>query len=91
MILGASFDTVEENKAFSDLQSFPYRLLSDAGKAVGTQYEVRRDPDDKFPDLAKRISYLIDPAGVIRISYEVTDPPGHAEKVIEDLARLLRE
>lgn len=58
-------------------------------REVGTRYQVLRDPDDKFPNLAKRISYLIDPNGVIRIAYEVTDPQGHAEKVIEDLTKLL--
>ena len=89
VVLGASFDSVEDNKSFADQQSFPYRLLSDVKMEVGTRYDVLRDPDDKFPNLAKRISYLIDPQGVIRIAYEVTDPQGHAEKVIEDLAKLL--
>jgi len=58
-------------------------------REVGTRYQVLRDPDDKFPNLAKRISYLIDPQGIIRIVYEVSDPQGHAEKVIEDLTKLL--
>lgn len=89
VILGASFDTVEDNKVFAEQQSFPYRLLSDHDKKVGTRYEVLRQPDDKFAELANRISYLIDPQGVIRIAYEVSDPAGHAEKVIEDLRKLV--
>ncbi|NNN18912.1 MAG: redoxin domain-containing protein [Acidimicrobiaceae bacterium] len=89
VILGISFDSAEDNKAFADQHSFPYRLLSDVKKEVGTSYQVLRDPDDKFPDFSRRISYLIDPDGIIRIAYEVTDPQGHAAQVIEDLTNLL--
>jgi peroxiredoxin Q/BCP len=87
-VLGASFDTPAENKAFADEHSFDYRLLSDVDKAVGTQYEAVRDADDKFPQFAKRIAYLIDPEGVIRRSYEVTDVNSFAGDVLDDLDRL---
>jgi peroxiredoxin len=49
---------------------------------------VVRDADDPYPDFPKRISYLIDPDGVIRRSYEVTDVDGHADAVLADLATL---
>ena len=88
MVLGASFDTPEENKAFAEAQSFDYRLLSDVDRAVGTQYETVRDPDDKLAALAQRIAYLIDPDGVIRRSYLVTDVNGFADLVINDLTSL---
>jgi peroxiredoxin Q/BCP len=87
-VLGASFDTPEENKAFADAQSFNYRLLSDVDKAVGTQYEVVREPDDKLADFAQRIAYLIDPDGVIQHSYTVTDVNTFAADVLGDLERL---
>ncbi len=61
-------------------------MLSDPDKAIGTQYEVLRDPDDKFANFPQRISYLIDPEGVIVKSYEVSDPGGHAAAVLVDLA-----
>ncbi len=88
MVLGASFDTPAENKAFADEQHFGFRLLSDADKSVGTQYEVVRPPDDKLSDYAARIAYLIDGDGVIRRSYEVTDVQGFAAQVIDDLGVL---
>lgn len=44
--------------------------------------------DDPYPDFPKRISYLIDPEGVIRRSYEVTDVDRHADEVLADLAAL---
>ncbi len=88
MILGASFDTPAENKAFADEQQFGYRLLSDTGRQVGAAYEVVRPPDDARPELPLRIAYLIDPEGVIRRSYEVTDTAGFAAAVLDDLGEL---
>lgn len=89
-MLGASFDTPEDNNAFAEKFEFPFRLLSDTDKVVGTLYEVLRDPDAPFPDYPLRLSYLIDPDGVIAKSYQVADPAGHATEVLADLAALKR-
>ncbi len=88
MVLGASFDTPEENKAFCDAEGFPFRLLSDTDREVGRRYEVVREPGEEYADYAKRIAYLIDPSGVIRRSYDVTDVDGFAAMVLADLAEL---
>ena len=88
MVLGASFDTPGENKAFCDAEGFPFRLLSDTDREVGRRYEVVRAPGEEYADYAKRIAYLIDPAGVIRRSYDVTDVEGFAAMVLADLADL---
>ena len=85
VILGASFDTPEENLAFATAQEFPYRLLSDVDHHVGTAYGVTRAADEKYVDYPKRFSYLIDPNGVIVRAYDVTDVAGHAEQVLRDL------
>lgn len=85
MILGASFDTPAENLAFAEAQNFPFRLLSDVDRAVGTMYEVARAPDEQYPEYPKRHSYLIDPDGRIHRRYEVTDVASHATDVISDL------
>ena len=84
-MLGASFDTVDENKAFADAEHFNYRLLSDPDRSAGAAYEAVRDPDADFSDFAKRVAYLIDPDGVIRQSYEVKDTEGFAAQVLADL------
>ena len=83
--IGISFDTPEENLAFKQDHDFPFTLLSDPTREVGTRYQVLRDPGDKFVDYPRRISYLIDPEGVIVKSYEVSDPGGHAAAVLADL------
>ena len=89
-MLGASFDTPEENKAFADTNAFGYRLLSDPDKRVGTLYEVTRGPDDERGDYALRFAYLIGPEGSVRKAYEVSDTAGFAARVLADLDALRR-
>ncbi len=86
-ILGISFDTPEENRAFREKFDFPYRLLADNDEQVGVAYETRAPGVDKV-HFAKRLSYLIDPDGVIRRSYEVGDVAAHAAEVLADLRGL---
>lgn len=87
-MLGASFDTPADNKTFADAQRFGFHLLSDVDKQVGTAYEAARGPDEQYPDFPRRVSYLIDPEGVIARAYTVTDTAGHADEVLGDLAEL---
>lgn len=84
-ILGASFDSPADNSTFKSSQDFPFDLLSDESREIGVAYEVVRSGDDPYADYPQRISYLIDPEGVITKAYEVTDPAGHAVEVIADL------
>ena len=88
IVLGASFDTIEENRAFAEAQQFPFRLLSDVDRAVGRRYQVVRPADHQYAEYPERVSYLIDPEGVIRRSYAVHDVAGHAAEVLADLAQL---
>jgi peroxiredoxin Q/BCP len=85
-VLGASFDTPAENRAFAEDQQFTFRLLSDVDKEVGTAYEVVRPAGADFPDFPMRIAYLIDPDGIVRKAYEVKDVGGFAAEVLADLA-----
>ena len=88
VVLGASFDTVEENRRFAEDQAFGFRLLSDVDRQVGALYHVTRAPDERYAAFPQRISYLIDPEGVIRRAYPVSDVQGHADEVLADLAAL---
>lgn len=87
-ILGISFDTPAENLAFAEAQSFPYRLLSDHDHAVGGAYGTERAPDEKGYGFAKRLTFLIDPDGVVRKVYEVSDFSGHSGEVLDDIREL---
>jgi thioredoxin-dependent peroxiredoxin len=88
VILGASFDLPADNLAFAEAQEFPFALLSDPDRTVGAAYEVVRAPDHQYANFPERFSYLIDPAGVIRKSYAVSDVAGHAAEVLADLVAL---
>jgi peroxiredoxin len=87
-VLGASFDTPEDNRTFKEAEHFGFRLLSDVDQRVGAMYEVTRPPGDERAGFALRIAYLIDPEGIIRKAYDVTDTSGFAQQVLEDMLAL---
>ena len=87
-MFGASFDTVAENLAFHQQQHLVYPLLSDVDRVAGKAYGVIRAADSKYADYPERRSFLIDPTGVLRGVYDVTDVAAHADDVLAELARL---
>jgi peroxiredoxin Q/BCP len=87
-VVGVSFDTPEDNRAFAETNGFPFRLLSDADREVGELYETKRAPEEQSPGYAKRRTYLIDPEGRIAKAYRVTDIAGHPAQVLEDFRAL---
>ena len=89
--MGASFDSVEEQKAFAEQEGFPYRLLADTDKSVGLAYGVEAPSDNKFPDWPLRVTFLFDPAGMIAKVYDFSDQPylsEHAQVVLADINEL---
>lgn len=92
MIVGASFDTVEEQKAFADDQSFPYALISDTTKEIGRAYHAEREEGEDYYEMGvpRRISYLIAPDGTIAKSYDLADADlaAHAGEVLADITEL---
>jgi thioredoxin-dependent peroxiredoxin len=88
VIIGLSFDTQAENKAWSEAQGFGFNLLSDEDHAVGRTYEVEREADDQYAAFPLRVSYLIDPDGIIRKTFGVSAVADHATAVLDTLAAL---
>ncbi len=90
MIVGASFDSVDDQKTFAEENSFPYPLISDAGKEIGRAYDAERaEGEDYFEfGIPRRISYLIDPDGIIAKAYDLDgqDLSAHAAEVLADIA-----
>jgi peroxiredoxin Q/BCP len=82
VILGISFDTVEENRAFAEKFGFPYPLLSDTDRKIGLQYHATSPGETKG---ARRISYLIDREGAIARAYEKVDAGAHPAQVLADI------
>jgi peroxiredoxin Q/BCP len=88
VILGASFDSPATNHAFARNQGFAFRLVSDEDRVAGEAYETKRHPSERGAEWPKRRTYLIDPQGVIRKAYRVTDVATHPDEVLADLRGL---
>ncbi len=89
-MIGASFDTVEDQRAFAESEQFPFKLISDADRAIGRTYDAEREPGEDYYEfgLPRRISYLINPEGMIALAYDLEgkDLSEHAAEVLADIA-----
>ena len=74
MVLGVSFDTVADNKAFAEKYDFNYPLLCDTTKAMSVAYGACADASAKYP---ARITYIIDASGNIEHAEKVSDIGAH--------------
>lgn len=81
-MLGVSFDSVEANKAFAEKYGYPFKLLCDTDRAIGTAYDAL-DPDD--PPYPRRISYLIGPGRRIVKAYSSVNAGTHPADVLADI------
>jgi peroxiredoxin Q/BCP len=79
LILGVSFDSVAENRAFAEKFRFPYPLLCDTKREIGMAYGACDSPGAKN---ARRISYVIDESGIIRHVLPKVDPATHTDEVL---------
>jgi peroxiredoxin len=71
------------------MMEFGFPLLSDPGKVIAEQLEAKRSKSHPLSLLPRRITYLIDPQGVIARSYDVgRHIKGHADEVLGDLRAL---
>jgi len=90
VVIGASFDTIEDQRAFADAEGFGYPLISDADKSIGQHYHAEREPGEDYYEygLPRRITYLIDPEGQIAAAYDLSgqDLASHAAQVLADIA-----
>ena len=82
IVLGVSFDNVEDNAAFVKKFSFPFTLLCDTERKLGLAYGACDSPKAGY---ANRISYLIDEQGKIARAYPQVNPRDHAAQVLADI------
>ena len=69
-VMGVSFDTVEENRAFAEKFGFSFPLLCDIERKIGTAYGAADSPKDEY---ARRIAYVIDEQGKIAQAHPKVD------------------
>jgi thioredoxin-dependent peroxiredoxin len=81
-IVGVSVDTVADQRAFADKCALPFPLVADADRAVATRYGVLGPRGT-----ARRITFLIDPAGQVTQVIESSDALEHVRAARAALLR----
>lgn len=81
VIIGVSADSVESHKKFEEKYQLPFILLADTTKEIIKKYGA-----DGL--LSRRITYLIDPTGIIIKAYPKVDPSTHSAELLKDLKML---
>lgn len=82
VILGVSQDGVDSHKHFAQTYHLPFPLLADPDKTIIHAYGANG------VIFAKRTSFLIDPAGIIRKIYPTVNPEIHTDEVLRDIQTL---
>lgn len=81
-MLGASFNSVEQNAAFAKKLGIKFPLLCDVDRKLGLAYGACDDPRAQY---AERVSFLIGPDGKIERVYDRVDPRDHPARVLAEL------
>jgi thioredoxin-dependent peroxiredoxin len=81
-VYGVSFDTPVDNARFVAAEAFPFKLLSDEKRTLAVQVGAADSVD---APVARRISYLVGPDGVVLAAYDGVQPSTHAKQVLDDL------
>jgi len=82
VVLGASFNSVEDNAAFAKKNGFNFPLLCDTDRTLGMAYGACDNPKARY---ASRISFLIDEEGKIARVYDRVNPRDHPAQVLADV------
>jgi thioredoxin-dependent peroxiredoxin len=80
VVLGASTDTAEDNRAFKTKHSFPFPLLCDTDGKLTLMYGASGFENAAF---SNRITYVIDEKGIIEKAFNKVIPANHAEELLE--------
>jgi peroxiredoxin Q/BCP len=89
VVLGISRDTIKSHQKFANKYGLPFTLLSDEDGTVAQQYGVWVEKSmygRKYMGVA-RTTFYIRPNGIIGHVWERVKPEGHAQKVLEYLAK----
>ena len=85
-VVGISVDDTVSHKAFAEKYHLPFPLLSDATAEVARQYGALSDW--LVIKMAKRYTFLVDPAGRIARVYLSVDASRHSTEIVTDLKAL---
>jgi peroxiredoxin Q/BCP len=78
VVVGVSTDKSCTLAKFRDKHDFRFTLFSDAGKETSAAFGMLKE----HGKLANRVTYLVDPEGVVQAVWPRVRVDGHAEKVL---------
>lgn len=83
-VIGVSSDRVEKHRSFADHHRLPFRLLSDGGGKVRRRYGATM-----LGLIPGRVTYVIDPEGVVRHTFtSMLNTDGHVAAALDTVRRL---
>lgn len=85
-VVGISVDDSASHADFAKKYHLPFPLLADVNGQVADSYGALTNL--YFFKIAKRYTYLIDPAGKISKIYKSVDTSNHSQQIIDDLKAL---
>jgi peroxiredoxin Q/BCP len=85
-VVGVSVDSSESHQAFVEQQQINFPLLVDTNGEVARRYGALTNLG--FLKIAKRRTFLIDPAGLVAKTYLTVDAASHAKEIVADLKAL---
>jgi peroxiredoxin len=72
------------------MMGFDFPLLSDPDKEIARLLDVKRAKTHPLSMIPRRVTYLIDPEGMVARAYDVgRNLVGHADTVLGDLRELV--
>lgn len=83
-VIGVSFDDIELQEEFKTAHNLPFDLISDHDKKIAKLY----DAVGLLGLVAKRVTYIIDPEGMIGYIFTKVDTENHSEEVIAVIDKL---
>ena len=88
-VVGISLDSTESHKRFTKKFNLPFPLLADDGGTIAKRYDAYWSLF--FIHVARRHTFIIDPAGRIAKIYRKVDPDTHSAEVITDIKTLQQQ
>jgi peroxiredoxin Q/BCP len=85
-VLGVSVDDAASHKKFQEKHKLPFTLLADTEKKVVELYDVKN-----FIGKAKRVTFVIDTAGVIKKIYPDVNVGTHGQDVLAYIKSLQKK
>lgn len=92
VVIGVSTDSAERHRKFSEKYALSFPLLADTGYAVVQRYGVwgKKKFFGKTYQGTQRVSFLINPDGIIAKVYSKVQPFMHAQEVLADVRAFSR-